>query len=126
MSKMELRKALNGLGLSVDDDMATHLMQCYDKEGAGQVEFSKFVEDIDPSAFNFVFSAGMCAKSGSFECIEKEAVASHLDPLEKVRNTVRVCDHSLPGHLDAPLLRCVRAHVSNGRNSVCIWLMWLL
>lgn len=90
MSKMELRKALNGLGLSVDDDMATHLMQCYDKEGVGHVEFSKFVEDIDPSAFNFVFSAGMCAKSGSFESMEKEAVASRMDPPEKVRNTVRV------------------------------------
>ena len=90
-TKVELRKALNGLGFSMDDAMASQLMHCYDKEGQGSIEFCKFVEDIDESAFNFVFSAGMCAKSGSVERVEKEALASPLDPPEQIRNTVRVC-----------------------------------
>jgi hypothetical protein len=88
---VELRKALNGLGFSMDETMASQLMQCYDKDGRGSIEFCRFVEDIDESAFNFVFSAGMCAKSGSFERVEKEALVSPLDPPEQIRNTVRVC-----------------------------------
>ena len=91
MSKVELRKALHGLGLTVEDEMVENLIACYDVDGSGQAEYSKFVEDVDDAAFNYAFSAGLCAKSGSFETIEKEAVASPLDPPEKIRNTVKVC-----------------------------------
>ena len=90
MSKLELRKALNGLGLSVDDDILESLMHIYQDDEKGSAEYSKFVEDIDPDAFNFAFSAGMCAKSGSFEKVEKEGVASFLDPPEKTRNSLKV------------------------------------
>jgi len=53
-------------------------------------EYSKFVEDIDPTAFNYAFCAGLCASSGTFEKIEKESVLSHLDPVEKIRNMLKV------------------------------------
>lgn len=90
MSKVELRKALNGLGLSVDEDILESLMRFYQDEDKTSAEYSRFVEDIDPDAFNFAFSAGMCAKSGSFEKMEKEAVVSYLDPPEKIRNSLKV------------------------------------
>ena len=90
MSKIELRKALNGLGLSVDEDILESLMRFYQDEDKTSAEYSRFVEDIDPDAFNFAFSAGMCAKSGSFEKIEKEAVVSYLDTPEKIRNSLKV------------------------------------
>lgn len=90
MSKLELRKALNGLGLSVGDDILESLMHIYQDDEKGSAEYSKFVEDIDPDAFNFAFSAGLCAKSGSFEKVEKEGVASFLDPPEKTRNSLKV------------------------------------
>jgi hypothetical protein len=90
MSKLELRKALNGLGLSVDDDILESLMRFYEGGEKGSAEYSKFVEDVDPDAFNFAFSAGMCAKSGSFEKMEKEALVSFLDPPERIRNSLKV------------------------------------
>ena len=98
MSKVELRKAMNGLGLSVDEDMVEQLIRCYEGEEEGSAEYSKFVEDIDPSAFNFAFCAGLCASSGTFEKIEKEAVVSMLDPPEKIRNTLKV-----PSSASSPL-----------------------
>jgi hypothetical protein len=93
MSKIELRKAMNGLGLSVDNEMLNSLIACYqDKSDGGEdsVAYSKFVEDVDPTAFNYAFSAGLCSTSGSFDKIEKEAVVSNLDPPEKIRNTLKV------------------------------------
>ena len=91
MSKIELRKAMNGLGLSVDDEMVTQLISLYGGEEGelGSVDYSKFVADVDPLAFNFVFSAGYSAMSGSFDKVEKEAIASLSDPPTKIRNTLK-------------------------------------
>merc|ERR1712205_162698 len=64
-------------------------MRFYQDEDKTSAEYSRFVEDIDPDAFNFAFSAGMCAKSGSLEKMEKEAVVSYLDTPEKIRNSLK-------------------------------------
>ena len=53
----------------VDDDMLQTLMGLYEGRETGAAEFLHFVEDVDPEAFSFAFSAGRAAKSGSFETV---------------------------------------------------------
>ena len=59
-------------------------------DGSGSAEYLNFVEDLDPTAFNYAFSVGKVAVSGSFEKMEKEAKVYNTDPDEKVRNSLKV------------------------------------
>ena len=98
MNATELRSAMNGVGISADDNIINEIIKCYSTGDGGSAEYCKFVEDIDPTAFNFVFCAGLCAKSGSIERVEKEGVVSFLDPPERIRNALKVMHPHMHTH----------------------------
>lgn len=85
----ELRRALVSVGVVVPDDELERIMKIYRISGATRgCNLTQMVEDVDPAAYDFVFSSGIVS-SASMQKIRKEIECGKDETDAAVRNRLR-------------------------------------